>query len=115
MLPIYGCISNLQMFLNVVIIVFCALLEIIANLIIGHKMTRTFRARLFGIFRNKNIFRLFCSWEQNSRNGNSGIQVFRNTSQTNANSHKYKFTWLITVDFLLIVNSYASVHITHQV
>ena len=35
------------------------------------------RARSFGIFRNKNIFRiifrLFCSWEQNSRNGNPGI------------------------------------------
>ena len=40
-----------------------------------------FRARSFGIFRNKNIFwnifrnifRLFCSWEQNSSNGNPGI------------------------------------------
>ena len=35
------------------------------------------RARLFEIFRNKNIFqnifRLFCSWEQNSWNGNPGI------------------------------------------
>ena len=39
------------------------------------------RVRSFGIFRNKNlfrsifrnIFRLFCSWEQNSRNGNPGI------------------------------------------
>ena len=34
-------------------------------------------ARSFGIFRNKNIFRnifcLFCYWEQNSRNGNPGI------------------------------------------
>ena len=39
-----------------------------------------------GIFRNKNvfrnIFRLFCSWEQNSQNG---IQAFNeNSSQTNA-------------------------------
>ena len=47
------------------------------------------RVRL-GIFRNKNvfrnIFRLFCSWEQNSQNG---IQVFRNenSSQTNAYLH----------------------------
>ena len=31
-----------------------------------------FRVRLFGIFRNKNIFRLFRSWEQNSRNRNPG-------------------------------------------
>ena len=35
------------------------------------------RVRSFGIFRNRNIFRnifrLFCSWEQNSRNGNPGI------------------------------------------
>ena len=31
------------------------------------------RVRL-GIFWNKNIFRLFCSWEQNSRNGNPSIQ-----------------------------------------
>ena len=39
------------------------------------------RVRSFGILRNKNIFRnifrsifrLFCSWEQNSRNGNPGI------------------------------------------
>ena len=35
------------------------------------------RARSFGIFGNKNIFRsifrLFCSWEQNSRSGNPGI------------------------------------------
>ena len=39
--------------------------------------TFVFRVRSFGIFRNKNIFRntfrLFCSWEQNSRNGNPGI------------------------------------------
>jgi len=40
---------------------------------------KTLRARSFGIFRNKNIFRnlfqLFCScsWEQNGRNGNPGI------------------------------------------
>jgi len=37
----------------------------------------TLRARSFGIFWNKNIFRnifrVFCSWEQNSRNGNPGI------------------------------------------
>ena len=35
------------------------------------------RALSFKIFRNKNIFRnifrLFCSWEQYSRNGNPGI------------------------------------------
>ena len=35
------------------------------------------RARSFGIFRNKNIFRNifrpFCFWQQNSRNGNPGI------------------------------------------
>ena len=35
------------------------------------------RACSFGIFWNKNIFqnifRVFCSWEQNSRNGNPGI------------------------------------------
>ena len=47
------------------------------------------RVRL-GIFRNKNvfrnIFRLFCSWQQNSQNG---IEVFRNenSSQTNASLH----------------------------
>ena len=38
---------------------------------------RIFRAGSSGIFRNKNIFRnifrLFCSWELNSRNGNPGI------------------------------------------
>ena len=35
------------------------------------------RARSFEIFQNKNIFRnifrLFCSWKQNNRNGNPGI------------------------------------------
>ena len=53
-----------------------------------------------GIFRNKNvfrnIFRLFCSWEQNSQNG---IQVFRNenSSQTNAYLHysNYSYSGLI--------------------
>ena len=57
------------------------------------------RVRL-GIFRNKNvfrnIFRLFCSWEQNSQNG---IQVFRNenSSQTNVYSHysNYSYSGLI--------------------
>ena len=54
----------------------------------------------FGIFRNKNvfrnIFRLFCSWEQNSQNG---IQVFRNeiSAQTNAYLHysNYSYSGLI--------------------
>ena len=53
-----------------------------------------------GIFRNKNvfrnIFRLFCSWQQNSQNG---IQVFRNenSSQTNASLHysNYSYSGLI--------------------
>ena len=57
------------------------------------------RVRL-GIFRNKNvfrnIFRLFCCWEQNSQNG---IQVFRNenSSQTNAYLHhsNYSYSGLI--------------------
>ena len=57
------------------------------------------RVRL-GIFRNKNvfrnIFRLFCSWEQNSQNE---IQVFRNenSSQTNAYLHysNYSYSGLI--------------------
>ena len=57
------------------------------------------RVRL-GIFRNKNvfrnIFRLFCSWEQNSQNG---IQVFRNenSSQRNAYLHysNYSYSGLI--------------------
>ena len=55
------------------------------------------RVRL-GIFRNKNvfrnIFRLFCSWEQNSQNG---IQVFPNSSQTNAYLHysNYSYSGLI--------------------
>ena len=57
------------------------------------------RVRL-GIFQNKNvfrnIFRLFCSWEQNSQNG---IQVFRNenSSQTNAYLHysNYSYSGLI--------------------
>ena len=57
------------------------------------------RVRL-GIFRNKNvfrnIFRLFCSWEQNSQNG---ILVFRNenSSQTNAYLHysNYSYSGLI--------------------
>ena len=52
------------------------------------------------IFQNKNvfrnIFRLFCSWEQNSQNG---IQVFRNenSSQTNAYLHysSYSYSGLI--------------------
>ena len=39
--------------------------------------TELLRARTFGIFRNKNIFRnflqLFCSWEQNRRNRNPSI------------------------------------------
>ena len=42
---------------------------------------KNYRARSFGIFRNKNIFqnifwnifRLFCFWEKNSRDGNPGI------------------------------------------
>ena len=49
--------------------------------ILSLTFTTCFRARSFGIFRNKNIFRnvfwnifrLFCSWEQNSQNGNPGI------------------------------------------
>ena len=53
-----------------------------------------------GISRNKNvfrnIFRLFCSWEQNSQNG---IQVFwnENSSQTNAYLHysNYSYSGLI--------------------
>ena len=53
-----------------------------------------------GLFRNKNvfrnIFRLFCSWEQNNQNG---IQVFRNenSSQTNAYLHysNYSYSGLI--------------------
>ena len=53
-----------------------------------------------GIFRNKNvfrnIFRLFCSWEQNSQNE---IQVFwnENSSQTNAYLHysNYSYSGLI--------------------
>ena len=57
------------------------------------------RVRL-GIFRKKNvfrnIFRLFCPWEQNSQNG---IQVFRNenSSQTNAYLHysNYSYSGLI--------------------
>ena len=57
------------------------------------------RVRL-GVFRNKNVFRnifwLFCSWEQNSQNG---IQVFRNenSSQTNAYLHysNYSYSGLI--------------------
>ena len=57
------------------------------------------RVRL-GIFRNKNvlrnIFRLLCSWEQNSQNG---IKVFRNenSSQTNAYLHysNYSYSGLI--------------------
>ena len=57
------------------------------------------RVRL-GIFRNKNVFRnifwLFCSWDQNSQNG---IQVFRNenSSQTNAYLHysNYSYSGLI--------------------
>ena len=57
------------------------------------------RVRL-GMFRNKNvfqnIFRLFCSWEENSQNG---IQVFRNenSSQTNAYLHysNYSYSGLI--------------------
>ena len=62
------------------------------------------RARSFGrIFRNKNVFRnicrLFCSWEQNSRNSRNGIQVFRNenSSQTNAYLHysNYSYSGLI--------------------
>ena len=55
---------------------------------------------LLGIFRNKNvfrnIFRLFCSWEQKSQNG---IQLFRNenSSQTNAYLHysNYSYSGLI--------------------
>ena len=49
------------------------------------------RVRL-GIFRNKNVFRLFCSWEQNSRNG---ILVFRNenSSQTNAYLHYSNYSY----------------------
>ena len=65
------------------------------------KPRESFLGRLrLGIFRNKNvfrnIFRLFCSWEQNSQNG---IQVFRNenSSQTNAYLHysNYSYSGLI--------------------
>ena len=64
------------------------------------------RVRL-GIFRNKNvfrnIFRLFCSQEQNSQNG---IQVFRNenSSQTNAYLHysNYSYSGLIPNERALI-------------
>ena len=42
-----------------------------------HACLQRLRARSFGIFRNKNIFRnifwLFCSEGQNSRNGNPGV------------------------------------------
>ena len=58
------------------------------------------RARSFGIFRNKNIFRnifrLFCSWEQNSRSGNPGIpewEYLRN--KLNAYSHSNSYSGLI--------------------
>ena len=60
------------------------------------RLARALRACSFGKFRNKNIFRnifrLFCSWEQNSRNG---IQVFRNknSSQTNAYSHYSNYSY----------------------
>ena len=66
-----------------------------------------FRAHSFGIFWNKNIFRnifrLFCSWEQtsqtSSRIARMKIQVFRNenSSQTNAYSHysNYSYSGLI--------------------
>ena len=57
------------------------------------------RERSFGIFQNKNIFRnvfrLFCSFEQNSRNENS--------SQTNAYSHysNYSYSGLIPKERIL--------------
>ena len=62
-----------------------------------------FRARSFGIFRNKNIvrniFRLFCSWKESSR---MEIQVFRNenSSQTNAYTHysNYSYFGLISTE-----------------
>ena len=62
------------------------------------------------IFRNKNvfqnIFRLFCSWEQNSQNG---IQVFRNenSSQTNAYLHysNYSYSGLLPNERALNIRS----------
>ena len=68
------------------------------------------RVRL-GIFQNKNvfrnIFRLFCSWEQNSQNG---IQLFRNenSSQTNAYLHycNYSYSGLIPNERALSLCSY---------
>ena len=70
------------------------------------------RVRL-GIFRNKNvfrnIFRLFCSWEQNSQNE---FQVFRNenSSQTNAYSHDSNYSYSG-----LIPNERALSHILHPI
>ena len=69
------------------------------------------RVRL-GIFRNKNvfrnIFRLFCCWEQNSQNG---IQVFRNenSSQTNAYLHysNYSYSGLIPNERALSVRIFS--------
>ena len=84
------------------------------------------RVRL-GIFQNKNvfrnIFRLFCSWEQNSRNifqntflcsweqnSQNGIQLFRNenSSQTNAYLHycNYSYSGLIPNERALSLCSY---------
>ena len=58
---------------------------------------KTFRARSFGIFRNekilRNIFRLFCSREQKSRNGNPGIPGNENSTQTNAYSHYSNYSY----------------------
>ena len=66
-------------------------------LLLKHYTLYTYLGRVrLGIFRNKNvfrnIFRLFCCWEQNSQNG---IQVFRNenSSQTNAYLHYSSYSY----------------------
>ena len=60
------------------------------------------------------IFRLFCSWEQNSQNG---IQVFRNenSSQTNAYLHysNYSYSGLIPNERALSVSVHAGLKVVY--
>ena len=57
--------------------VFCENYELMKAEVVWSKCLWIFGARSFGIFRDRNIFRnifwLFCSEGQNSRNGNPGI------------------------------------------
>ena len=68
--PLFG---SLDLLFSDVLVAFAVAVVIIVNSLLFSLGQSQFGESSFGIFRNKNIFRLFCSSEQNSRNGNPGI------------------------------------------